>query len=358
VAGDKGSPLLDSQADAANVATLLKYAPNAPTPAFFTTAGANSSKALISQMLTAFPQYGAVADTWGNVGNFNYNSLQIALEQRTSRGLTFTVNYTYAKNLGDDGTYRSGWALPASAISRSTSGATLAQNRIDRSWTAISSPQTVNAFGVYQLPFGKGHIGGDNTAVRWLAGGWQLSGVYTYNAGSPVAATLSGTTGGTASGSNIVGQGTAMPDMNPAYLSSSARQNGSYGSSSGGTNACNIGIGAGCHAIQYINPNAFATPINVSKVSAAQYLIGNAPRTAPYALRNPGTENLNAGLRRSIPIWGEGRTFVFEADCLNVWNKNTFGSPNASWSSGSTSFGTISSASGARDWQFAGHINF
>lgn len=348
VAGDTGAPLLDSQADANNVATLLKYAPNAPTPAFYTKAGLASSKATIAQMLTAFPQYSGVSDTWGNVGNFAYNSLQIALEQRTSHGLTFTVNYTYAKNLGDDGTFRSGWALPASAISRSTSGGTLAQNRIDRSWTAISIPQTVNAFGVYQLPFGgKGQPGGDITPVRWLAGGWQLSGIYTYAAGTPIAVTWSGS-----SSTTLVGQGQAMPDMNPAYLSSTARQNGSYGSGPGGTQYANLG------KVQYVNVNAFTTPTNVSTVSTAQYLIGNAPRTAPYTLRNPGTENLNAGLRRSFPIWGEGRTFVFEADCLNVWNKNTFGGPSASWSAGSTSFGTVSSASGARDWQFAGHINF
>jgi hypothetical protein len=340
-------PLLNAQATPANLAILAHYAPNAPQPAFFAAAGAVSSKALISQMLTAFPQYSGVTDTWGNVGNFAYNSLQIALQERTSHGLTGTINYTYAKNLGDDGTYRSGWPLPGAVISRSTSGGTLPENRIDRSWTAISSPQTVNAFGVYQLPFGKGQLGSDNTVVRWLAGGWQLSGVYTYNAGSPAAVTWSGS-----SGTTLVGQGTAMPDLNPGYLNSSARQNGSYGSGAGGTQYVNLG------KVQYINPSAFITPTNVSTVSGQQYLIGNAPRTAAYGLRNPGTENLNTGLRRSFPIWGEARTFVFEADCLNVWNKNTFGSPTASWSSGSSTFGTISSASGARDWQFAGHINF
>jgi hypothetical protein len=54
----------------------------------------------------------------------------------------------------------------------------------------------------------------------------------------------------------------------------------------------------------------------------------------------------------------EDAQFVFEADCLNVWNKNTFSGPGAGWSYASTSFGTITSASGARDWQFAGHLNF
>jgi hypothetical protein len=35
-----------------------------------------------------------------------------------------------------------------------------------------------------------------------------------------------------------------------------------------------------------------------------------------------------------------------------------FGGPGSTWASGSTSFGTITSASGNRDWQFAGHISF
>jgi hypothetical protein len=298
-------------------------------------------------MLVAFPQYSGVSDTWGNVGNFAYNALQLVIQQRPAHGLTFNFNYTYAKNLGDDGTFRSGWALPEADVSRSTGGGTLAQNRIDRSWTAISTPQIINAFGVYQLPFGnKGEPGGNDAITRALAGGWQMSGVYTYSAGYPLAVTWSGS-----SGTTLVGQGQAMPDVAPSF-SGPARQNGSYGNGPSGTQYANLG------SVQYINPSAFATPTNVSTTSTAQYLIGNAPRTAAYGLRAPGTENLNAGLRRSFPLGAESRTFVFEADCLNVWNKNTFGSPSASWSAGSTSFGTVSSASGARDWQFAGHINF
>jgi hypothetical protein len=359
-------PLLGAQANAANLAILAHYAPNAPQPAFYTADGAINSSATIQQMLTAFPQYSGVSDTWGNVGNFSYNALQLLIQQRPAHGLTFTLNYTYSKNLGDDGTYRSGWALPANALSRSTSGATLPQNRIDRSWTVISIPQTVNIFGVYQLPFGgKGQPGGDNAVVRWLAGGWQLSEIYNYLAGTPVVVN-----GGTAA----PGQGQAMPDLNPAYLSPTARQNGSYGSGPNGFNVCNIGIGTGCHAIQYMTPNAFTPALNVSTAPGCSltgtcgqpsYLVGNAPRTASYGLRNPGTQNLNAGLRRSFPLGNESRTFVFEANCFNVWNKVTFGGPSAGYAAGSATFGTISSTTGAgggpngaRDWQFAGHLNF
>ncbi len=349
VVGDGGAPLLDSPADAANVQTLLKYVPNAPAPAFYQAAGNINSSATIAHMLVAFPQYSGVNDTWGNVGNFSYNSLQIVLQQRMSHGLNFTVNYTYAKNLGDDGTFRSGFPIPAADISGSH-GVGWKQDRIDRSWTADDIPQSVHAFGVYQLPFGQGELGGSSPVVRAVTGGWQISGIYSYSSGTPIAVTWSGATGST-----YVGQGTAMPDINPnssSALQRNARINGSYGSGPNGTQFANL------KAVQYIDVNAFSTPESASTTSTAQYLIGNAPRTRPLNLVNPGTQDLDASLRRTFPLHWENMSFVFEADCLNVSNKNTFAGPNASWSHGSTSFGTIGSASGNRDWQFAGHINF
>jgi hypothetical protein len=343
-------PILTAPATPANAAIVTANAGDAPIPPFFTAAGSLSSSATVAQMLTHFPQYGGVGDTWGNVGNFSYNSLQITVNQRMHNGLTYNVNYTYAKNLGDDGTYRTGFDLPANSISHGTTA--YKQNRIDRSYTAISVPHTIHAYGVYKLPFGKNQIGSNSTLVRWLAGGWQFSGIYTYSSGTPVAATLSGLTT-TASG-NFPLQGQAMPDLNTSF-SGPARINGKYGSGPNGTLASNLG------KVQYIDVNGFAQPQNISTVSGQpQYLIGNAPRNYAYQMRNPYTWNVDAGMRRSFPLH-ESLEFTFEADCVNVWNHVTFSSPSASWAAGSTAFGTIggiSNTPGPRDWQFAGHITF
>jgi len=267
--------------------------------------------------------------------------------------LSFNVNYTYSKNIGDDGTFRSGFNIPAAAISHGTTA--YKQDRMDRSWTAISAPSNLHAYGVYQLPFGKDHIGSNSMLVRWLAGGWQLSGIYTYASGSPMAVTWSG-----CSSSTYPGQGQCMPDLNSSYTGA-PRINGKFGSGPNGYNTCNLGIGTGCTAIKYVDSTAFATPQNLSTQSTAQYLLGNSPRTAPYSLRNPPIWDLDTGLRRSIPLRWEHTEFVFEADCINTWNHVTFSSPSASWASGSSSFGTITgvaSSPGPRDFQFAGHINF
>jgi hypothetical protein len=301
-------------------------------------------------MLTAFPQYSGVSDAWGNVGNFSYNSLQVTLQQRMSHGLTFNVNYTYAKNIGDDGTFRSGFNIPAAAISHGTTS--FKQDRMDRALTAISIPNTIHAYGVWQLPFGKDHIGSNSMLVRWLAGGWQFSGIYTFTQGTPMAVTWSG-----CSASTYPGQGQCMPDLTSGY-SAHARINGKYGSGPNGYNTCNLGIGSGCTSIKYVDVGAFAQPQNVSTTSTAQYLIGNAPRNDAYGLRNPYSWDIDAGLRRTFPIH-ENLNFVFEADCLNTTNKVVFGSPSATWANASTSFGQITGVSNSpRDWQFAGHINF
>src|SRR5207248_4534393 len=282
--------------------------------------------------------------------NLSYHSLQITLLQRMAHGLSFHINYTYSKNIGDDGTFRSGFAIPAAALSGG--GRDWKQDRIDRSWTTISAPQILHAFGVYQLPFGRGHMGGENMLVRTVIGGWMLGGIYTYQSGTPAAVISNHCTG-----TNFPLIGQCMPDIAP-NAGYSARINGSYGTSSTGTTTCNLGLVTGCTAIKYFDSNKFALPQNVSAFGNAQpiYLIGNAPRTQALNLRNPGTQNLDARLSRSFPLPKDFGTLVFEVDCLNVWNKVTFGNPVATF--GAANFGTITGTAGSyspRDFQFAGH---
>ena len=352
-----GTPVLTAAATTANVALAAAAMPGISAPSFFTAAAAVSSSATIAQMLTAFPQYSGVSDTWGtNVGNFSYEAVQVVLNQRMSHGLNFNFNYTFSKNIGDDGSFRSGYYIPAAALSNNTGGQSWPQDRIDRSYTVVSVPNKINAFGVYQLPFGKGHIGGNNAITRWVAGGWQLSGIYTFTQGTPIGVTWS-------SGcTDTPGQGQCMPDINPSYPNKSAHINGKWGNGPNGFTACNLGINAigqtGCKAIQYLDVTAFQISQSVfPSTSTPQYLLGNAPREHPFQLRGPYTWNIDSGLRRSFPI-REGMNLVVEADALNTLNHPTFGGPSSGWAVGSSSFGSISGTSGARDWQFAGHFNF
>jgi hypothetical protein len=244
--------------------------------------------------------------------------------------------------------------IPQAAMSGGTRA--WGQDRYDRSWTLVSIPQSIHAYGTYDLPFAKS--GNNPLIVREVLGGWKLSAIYTYATGTPAAITWSGS-----SATTYPGQGQAQPDLNPAYTNKTARINGNYGSGISGYNTCNLGINAlgqtGCTATAYWDNTAFKAPANVSTASTAQYLIGNAPRTRPLFLRNPNTWNgIDANLRKTFIIHKD-LAFQFEASATNVWNHVTFGGPAGSF--GSATFGQVTgvqSSPAPRDFQFAGHLKF
>jgi hypothetical protein len=304
----------------------------------------------LAQALVAFPQYSGVTDGWGsNVENFSYNSLQVTVTQRTSHGLTFNANYTWSKNIGDDGSFRSGFDLPSGIVDGTAQA--FKQDRIERGVTTISQPHVFNVFGVYQIPVGmRGHMGGENFVTRTLLGGWSVSGIYQAATGSPLAVTSTHCT------NTPPNSGTCMPSVNPG--ATNARINGGYGGGPGGKTYSNI-----LNKVQYVDPTAFQAPANLSGSTAVpQFKFGNAPRTAALGLRTMGVNNVNGSIKRSFKLWHESSLAV-EADVQNVFNRTQFSAPNVAWSTtaaavGST-FGTITGiANLPRSWQFAGHINF
>jgi len=335
VMGSDGStPLLNAAATPANVAILkANYAgAGLPYANFLTTQ-------TIAQALVAFPQYSGVTDTWGqNVANISYHSLQLSFSQREWHGLSYTANYTWSKNLGDDGTFRSGYDLPAGATSN---GQAYKANRIDRGETITNVPHNVSVYGVYQSPFGKGKIGGSSFLMRALAGGWQFSGIYTFTSGAPLVITYAGCT------SPKLGQ--CQMDLNPNFKGKNPRINGRLGT---GTTAANLGT------IPYIDKDAFQLPGKFSAGANALNKIGTAPRTAPYGLHAPSKYNMDVSLRRTFNLSPERFRLVLEADGLNITNKSTFGNIAVAWSPTVTNLGSVQNATGNRDFQFAGRINF
>ncbi|AEU37553.1 TonB-dependent receptor [Granulicella mallensis] len=355
--GIYGAGLLSKPATAANIAAANQIIPGiaAPYPGFI--AAANTAKgagyATIGQMLTWMPQYSGTTDTWGSqTANASYHSLQISLAKRASHGLTLNLNYTYSKQLDDAGTIRSGYAIPASVT---LNGKAWAQDRIDRGLSATSEPQNLAIFGVYKLPFGKGEIGGGHFLTRAVLEGWNLSGVFTYASGAPLALTSTA-----CSAASEPGQGQCMPDVNPNFTGK-VRQNGSWGH---GATAENLGKYSYIKgAITGTTPgegmgNTTCASSSGPFCNSGALMIGDAPRSAPFGLRGPGVYNLNMGLRRSFQI-ADNSSFIFGVDCQNVTNKVTFSGINTVVNS--ASFGTVSSAtsnSGSRDFQFSGRIRF
>jgi hypothetical protein len=306
----------------------------------------------IGQMLKPFPQYSSITDTWGDIGNANYNALQISLQQRKWHGLTYTLNYSFSKTIDDISGVRSGYPIPGNTIDGGVGS--FQANRIDRSVSASNIPNNLHIYGAYDLPFGtQGHAGFTNHLTRALVGGWQTSFIFSKTSGAPLSI----------AGQGCQTPGSCYPSYNPAFGKASIRINGSYSSIHTVTQAAST---------KFLDSSGFAsnptngpTPQNPTTALGTPvlgvpgnygYNFGNTPREAPYHLYNIGTYNLDMSLKRTFPIYNRLK-FSLQADCFNVTNHVQFGGLGTSLSS--AAFGTVTSQNNSsRDWQLAGKFNF
>ncbi|HEV7744068.1 MAG TPA: TonB-dependent receptor [Pyrinomonadaceae bacterium] len=126
------------------------------------------------------PQYAALS-TFGTIARSNYNSAQFSLRQRFHNDITFDLNYTYGHSLDN-----------ASGLQASTSfGTAFIVNALDPDANYASSDfdtrHIINANWLVGLPFGRGkRFGGNsNSIVNTILGGWQNTGIFRWNSGTP-----------------------------------------------------------------------------------------------------------------------------------------------------------------------------
>lgn len=382
VGTDGVTPIISQPANPANfaIAQAASSAVTLPYPAYLQAAGGTNTTATIARTLRPYPQYSSPpGPEWDNIANIAYNAFEVTLKQREYKGVSFTLNYTFSRNIGDDGTTRSAYAVPASASSNGV--AIPGNNRADRDLVATDTPENLNIFGLAKSPFGKNKLGRDHWAVRNLLGGWQTAGIFSYTSGNPILVVGSGCT--------APSQGTCMPDLTPGRQRS-IRINGGFGGP--GVTYANY------TKKQYLDPTAFqqinyyqlpATPAGKSP-STPVTLIGDSPRSS-LNLWSPSHYNLDMALQRTFPITKERVKFIFRADCFDVTNKVTFslgqtqtvatgivaaknnlpaygnstyvapGTPSPAVTATNTTnsgFGFLSGEGGQRKFQFSGRIQF
>jgi len=350
-AADGATHIMAAQATAANITRTEAADSGVSVDTWYANAGAKSTVPTIGRWLRPYPQYSAPPSAvWDNIANTNYHSLQVSLAQRNWKGVTYTLNYTYSKNIGDDGTTRSSWAVPAEMASNGK--AMPGNNRADRDLTTTNVPQNLKIYGNGDLPFGKGHIGGGNPVIRAVASDWTFAGVFTYYSGVPLLIT-----GSTCQQYSV---GTCMPDVVPGV---SIRKNGSWGK---GITGKNLASKRFLNSAAFNTPNTIAATTTVTSSAVLYTKIGDMPRTglSRYGASYPSHYNLDASMQRSFNLTHSGGAkFVFQADCFDVTNKMTVGGIGTSWSSqdetlSSNTFGEVTSVSGNRDFQFSGRITF
>jgi hypothetical protein len=238
----------------------------------------------------------------------SYHALLVKLARRFSRGLSLSVNYSWSRTFAD-----------------ADSDTSQVNNPFDRhaDWAPTSYDRThVLVFNyVYELPHVKGAL--NNPFGRAVFNGWQLSGIFTLESGTPFTVSSNGSTMGIDAGSqrpNVIGD---------PY--------------------------AGQSNTQWINPLAFSRPLD------GQY--GNLHRDA---LRMPGISNFDVSVSRTVAI-KESMRVHFRADVFNIFNHPqiwgintgfTGDNPGGTISASNKTLGTPTSYRDPRVFQFSAKFQF
>jgi hypothetical protein len=261
-------------------------------------------------------------------GYSNYNAGTIKLEHRTA-SLALTALYTWAKSMDDKSA--------AAAVGGTGTGWQGFMNNHDPQLDYGPSDFNVDhrfvASYVYELPIGRGKrvLGNMNKVEDALLGGWELTGVTTFQTGFPYSISATDTSGLL---STFFQRADLVPGCNP---------------NSGFTQSINEWFNTAC----FVNP--------------APGVYGTTKRNF---LRAPGINNWDMGFAKAFKL-GERVAFQLRADTFNTFNHTQYQDPpggligfgsggltNPGTSLGSANFGKITAAAPGRIVQFSGKITF
>jgi hypothetical protein len=257
-----------------------------------------------------YPQWRSI-QTGASRAASNYNSLQVKLERRFTRGFFFLGSYTYASAMDEAGAWDAG------------SGAQTRDNfAAERGPQSQTSRHRLSISGINRLPSARNLP----RAAQLAVGGWQLSNIITYRTGLPVNISLptSGVDPNTGVRFNFLGRngGSLRPDRvgNPQ-----------------------TGIDPHTDRFNFLDSAAF-------RVQAAN-TPGNASRNVAMG---PGFINYDISLQKRFQI--EKTSVELRAEGFNVFNQTRFRNPNGSFTA--TNFGVISGAYDPRILQLALRFRF
>jgi hypothetical protein len=278
--GSKGTHLVDAQ----DINQPIAQA------AVTTVAGVNA--------LRPFPTYGNITQYQTRAAS-SYNSLQVKLDKRLSRGLSVLISYTLGKSLDNSSGYN--------AVSQQNGNLTRDYGHSD-----FDSLNRLAVSPIYQLPFGAGKQFLTHGIGSVLAGGWQLSGIYQIQSGhylTPLYSANVSNTYNLRDRPNVTGNPNTGPHTTKAWF----------------------------------NTGVYSKPLDA---------FGNAPRNS---ILSPAYQDFDATLARNFALPRKGN-LQFRAEFFNIVNHPNFDPPSVT--ADSTAFGTISTAEDPREMQFALRITY
>lgn len=249
-----------------------------------------------------FPAFSLVRPTF-SVARSEYNSLQTSIRMRPTHGINFLASYTLSKSLDNvSGLNIGGDARPALPVTIGN------QASIDQSLAYEWGPSLFDARNRFVVSFGAQlptptHEG---AALRHLAGGWQVNGIFQAQSGFPLTAIDANTD---------IRYLTNRPNM-----------------------TCDPNVDAP-HTIQeWFNTSCFQRrPIPAT---------GSGPGSEPRnPIRGPGYVNTDLSLFKNIAV-RPNNTIQLRLEAFDLFNQIHFNPPNGTI--GSNLFGQITSAQDGR----------
>ncbi|HYL74203.1 MAG TPA: TonB-dependent receptor [Bryobacteraceae bacterium] len=129
----------------------------------------NGATVQVQTLLQPFPEFGRINEQQNSGGSSYFDSLNVRLEKRYSKGLNFLANYTYSKLIEKFRLLNDFSTAPEKVISGD-----------DR-------PQRFVVSTSYELPFGKNKpFSFGSPVANRLLGGWVVNGIYTWQVGAPL----------------------------------------------------------------------------------------------------------------------------------------------------------------------------
>lgn len=240
-----------------------------------------------------------------NGGSSSYHGAQFEAKRRFNNGFSFTAAYTRSKVI-DNGSEIFSYGN-TSTLQNASVPSFFGGLQLDKSIGFFDRPNRLVFTYIYDLPFGRAQ----NGALGKVIGGWQLSGLTTYESGVPYTVI---------NGQDADGLGGASfdrPNFNPAGRKG-VRAVPNTTSSTG-----------------YVNPDDGGRPINPAEARYIGIAANNGTaRTAPGNLgrnteRAPGLKNWDVNIVKNIAI-AEGMRLEFRSEFFNIWNTPMYGKVSVS----------------------------
>jgi len=284
-----------------------------------------------------------ILDLLGNLGESNYNALQVELRRRFSQGLSLQANYTFQKTLDNISPGNPG--INSEDQTRVAAFLDNQNQHLDYGRADYDQTHVFNINAVYDLPFGRGkhYFGGSHGAFDRLVGGWQMGGILRINTGTPLTIV---DPRGTLNRVGRAANQTALTSLTNDQISNL------------------IGIFKQNGNVYYINPSvinsdgrgaaAFGQP-----AFSGEVFFDNGPgqfgTLARSTINGPMFTQLDLSLTKNIKL-NERVRFQIRADAFNVLNHTNFltgvltpglglnGTSNTIFNVNSTTFGQITQA--------------